>query len=210
MAVEEGDIPPRPMAQGDDAPIEEIHMMPVAFLRGLHFGETFMPGVFTVDDYRGAHSTRFVGSYDDLRASKQRIFALAFAVSRQRERATDWQVHHIVERRHLADVDVLGTLAHAYEAELPCVLIHNDTEHKSYTSTLGSREGTALFRSGLPRRLEDRSALAQRRFATTDGRNSLRVRARLLGEMYDNHYEGDPPLQRIARNVWGAVLQTIG
>ncbi len=184
--------------------------MPMRYLHGVPFGETFMNGVFTVDDYRGAHSTRFVGSYNDLRASKGRILALALAVSRQRERGQDWQVHHIVERMHLADVDVRGTLAHAYEEELPCVLIHNHTEHKSYTSTLGSREGTELFRSGLPRRLKDRSALAQQQFGKPDARKNLRQRARLLSEMYDNHYEGDQPLQLIARNVWNEVLRTIG
>ena len=185
-------------------------MMPMSYLRGVHHGETFMNGVFTVDDYRGAQSTRFVGSYDDLRASKYRILALAFAVARQRERGHDWHVHHIVERMHLADVDVRGTLAHAYEEELPCVLVHNDTEHKSYTSTLGSPEGTELFRSGLPRRLQDRSALAQRQFEKPDARRDLRQRARLLSEMYDNHYEGDRPLQLIARSVWNEVLLTIG
>lgn len=184
-------------------------MMPIDYLRGIRFGETFMNGVFTVEDYRGSHSTRFVGSYHDLRASKQRILDLAFLVSRRRERERDWHVHHIVERMHLADVDVLGTLAHAYELELPCVLVHGHTEHKSYTSTLGSREGTALFRSGLPRRLADRSALAQQRFSSADGRRGLRLRAQQLSEMYDNHYEGDPPLQRVARNVWSAVIHSI-
>jgi hypothetical protein len=182
-------------------------MMPKRYLNGIRYGETFMDGVYMVDDYRSQDSSRWVGSYADLRASKLQILHIAYRISRQRENPADWDVHHIVERKHLADVDFQGTLGVAYEQELPCVLIHRKSEHQSYTSTLGSPEATMLFRSRLPKRMADRSLRAQELCTEATGRKLLRSQAQLLMEMYSNHYEGDPALERIARNVFRSVLK---
>ena len=39
-----------------------------------------------------------------------------------------WDLHHIVEGQHFADVDFTGSLTRLYKEALPVVLIHKD-EH---------------------------------------------------------------------------------
>ena len=62
--------------------------MPQRYVNGIRSAETFMDGVYMVDDYRGHDSSRWVGSYDDLRASKLRILHMAHRISGQREESS--------------------------------------------------------------------------------------------------------------------------
>lgn len=179
-------------------------MLPRKYLQGLDV-DPFegCAGVFATPNPR-SRGWRYISSYADGKRHKPRIFAL-LKQHGQPEIAAEWELHHVVEGQHFADVDFTGRLATLYEAELPCVLIHRN-EHVAYNQLLHIKATDEMFRDRLPRDLLERSR--QSAADAKDRRKHAELRARVLKlkDLYRNAYQGDAVLQKIADNVLSEAL----
>jgi hypothetical protein len=182
-------------------------MLPRRYLQGIAV-DSFegCPGVFAAPDYRSPHSWRYLSSYADGKRHKVRIFAL-LKQHGQSEVQGEWDLHHVVEGQHFADVDFAGRLNALYRDELPCVLIHRN-EHVAYNQVLHIRETDEMFRDRLPKDLLERSQRAAAEAKDRRQHPELRIRVQRLKTLYRSAYTGDPVLQKIASNVLDeAMLQ---
>ncbi len=123
------------------------------------------------------------------------------------QRNRDWHLHHIVELRHCAELDVRGWLARGRAADFarlqaPCVLLAWE-EHNHYTfATLGAGETAELFLTDDPwKRVVDRSAQAVNDATTQDGRQWLHRKVARFRELYAAAYSPEPLLGAIASRV---------
>jgi hypothetical protein len=175
-------------------------MLPAKYLRGVPT-DPFegCPGVFAADHYKQAGAYRYIASYADGLRWKDRIFAL-LARQGQPETPGDWELHHVIEGQHFADIDFTGRLQAMYDEELPVVLLHQG-EHRAYNRLLHIKQTTELFRQVLPK---DQVQRAQEAAVAATDRNrwpELRRRVDDLLRLYGAAYAGDPVLTGIARNV---------
>ena len=186
-------------------PSPTIAMLPSRYLTGVRATQLEdFPGVFAAADYRSSSSSRFVCSYDDGRRHKLRLFQFLARLG-QREARAEWDLHHVVEGQHFADIDFAGRIRTAYAQELPVVLIHKN-EHVAYNQLLHVSATDEMFRDALPDDLVQRSRAAAASAARPAERAALRARVARLAQLYDGAYAGDAILQRIARNVLDDAL----
>ena len=175
-------------------------MLPMKYLLGVTsvpFDQ--YPGIFAVTHHRRADSSRFISSYADGKTNKPELFKF-LARAGQIESRRQWDLHHIVEGQHFADVDFTGRLQTMYQKELPVVLIQKD-EHVAYNMLLHVSATDEMFRDTLPADLLARSRAAMAAAAQPAQRPALRARVDKLIELYDGAYMSDPVLTQIARNV---------
>ncbi len=171
------------------------------YLQGLSY-TTFeqFPGIYATGDYRDEGSSRFICTYEDGQRHKEDLFDL---LNRMHLGLLphEWELHHIVEGRHFADIDFKGNLQLMYDSELPCVLIHSN-EHALYTRIASIRATAELFldreQSGTR---ENRSRQTQLAAANVQKRNRLIQRLDRLTKFYNGVYAGDEMMQTIAFNV---------
>jgi hypothetical protein len=154
------------------------------------------PGIFAVTHHRRADSSRFISSYADGKTNKPELFKF-LARAGQIESRRQWDLHHIVEGQHFADVDFTGRLQTMYQKELPVVLIQKD-EHVAYNMLLHVSATDEMFRDTLPADLLARSRAAMAAAAQPAQRPALRARVDKLIELYDGAYMSDPVLTQIA------------
>jgi hypothetical protein len=179
-------------------------MLPAKYLQGVRATPFEMfPGVFATPHYKQANSSRFICSYADGQRYKAQLFAF-FARAGQTEARGQWDLHHIVEGQHFADIDFTGRLQALYKDELPVVLIQKN-EHVAYNMLLHIAATDEMFRDSLPADLVARSRAAAAAAGQPGQRADLRARVDKLIELYDGAYQGDPVLTRIARNVLNAA-----
>jgi hypothetical protein len=180
-------------------------MLPTRYLRGVP-ATPFegAPGVFAAPHSRHPGSYRYLSSYRDGQAHKPRIFGL-LARYGQPEAREEWDLHHVVEGQHFADIDFRGQLAALYADQLPVVLIHKP-EHRAYNRLLHSRETDELFRDALPREMVRRSQETAAAFRDRNRHDELRARVQELAALYRGAYDGDRVLQRVAQNVFDEAL----
>ena len=153
--------------------------------------------------------TRYLCTYEDGKRHKPMIFSLLEKNGQKEGRAT-WDLHHIVEGQHYADIDFRGMLDIAYKTELPCVLIANE-EHRALNSLLHCKETDELWRdSGLPSDLRERSQAAKVAAQNFAAKSELRQRITGLANFYKNAYIGRPVLQQVAQNVFDEALRRLG
>lgn len=175
-------------------------MLPMKYLRGLQAVPFEMfPGIFAATDHRRGDSSRFISSYADGKTNKAELFRL-LARTGQIESRRQWDLHHIVEGQHFADVDFGGRLQTMYQNELPVVLIQKD-EHVAYNMVLHISATDEMFRDNLPADLLARSRRAVVDAAQPALRPDLRARVDQFIELYEGVYMSDPVLTQIARNV---------
>jgi hypothetical protein len=175
-------------------------MLPQKYLLGVRSVPFEMfPGMFAVTHHRDANSSRFISSYADGKTQKAGLFAF-LARTGQIESRRQWDLHHIVEGQHFADIDFGGRLQAMYQNELPVVLIQKD-EHVAYNMLLHISATDEMFRDTLPADLLARSRAAVAAAAQPAQRPALRARVDKLIELYDGAYMSDPVLTQIARNV---------
>ena len=175
-------------------------MLPTRYLLGVNAVPFEMfPGIFAVTHHRHPNSSRFISSYADGKTNKGQLFAF-LARTGQIESRRQWDLHHIVEGQHFADVDFQGRLQTMYQNELPVVLIQKD-EHVAYNMVLHISETDEMFRDTLPADLLARSRAAMAAAAQPAQHPALRERVDRLIELYDGVYMSDPVLTQIARNV---------
>ena len=178
------------------------------YLRGVEWDPwAGMPGIYATPNSRRRGSWRYICTYRDGKRHKKAIMAKLRQYG-QPERPGDWDLHHIVEGQHFADIDFAGVIASAYHGELPCVLIHKQ-EHVAYNRLLHIRETDELFRDSLPSDLRQRSDQAAERARDPANHGKLREQVMRLMVLYRNAYEGDAALQRIARNVFDDSLSVL-
>jgi hypothetical protein len=183
-------------------------MLPAAYLRGLR-SDPFQgcAGVFALPHHKQPGSWRYVSSYRDGKAHKARIFQL-LAQHGQREEPGQWDLHHIVEGQHFADVDFSGELDRVYQEELPVVLIHKH-EHIAYNQVLHIRETDELYRDVLPKDMRDRAAATHAAAGNRANHGDLRARTQRLMTLYQRAYADDNVLSTIAGNVFRQALQRL-
>jgi hypothetical protein len=157
------------------------------------------PGIFATPHHKHAASSRFICSYADGQRHKAQLFAF-IARAGQVEARRQWDLHHIVEGQHFADIDFGGRLQAMYQNELPVVLIQKD-EHVAYNQLLHVSATDEMFRDNLPADLLQRSQAACAAAKQPNQRAALRSRVEKLLQLYDGAYATDPVLTRIARNV---------
>ena len=175
-------------------------MLPRKYLRGLP-AVPFdpFPGIFAVAHHRRNDSSRIVSSYADGKSRKAELFRF-LARTGQIEARRQWDLHHIVEGQHFADVDFAGRLQTMYQNELPVVLIQKD-EHVAYNMVLHISATDEMFRDTMPAELLARSQQAAAEAAQPAMRPKLRERVDQFIELYEGVYMSDPVLTQIARNV---------
>ncbi len=175
-------------------------MLPSKYLQGVRATPFEMfPGIFATPHHRNPTSSRFICSYADGQRYKAQLFAF-FARAGQTEARGQWDLHHIVEGQHFADVDFAGRLQAMYKDELPVVLIQKN-EHVAYNMLLHIAPTDEMFRDSLPADLVLRSQSAAAAAKQASQRAALRSRVDKLLELYDGAYATDPVLTRIAQNV---------
>ena len=156
-------------------------------------------GLYVARHYRDPHSSRFICSYNDGKNHKNRLFQF-FRRCGQNEIQRDWELHHIVEGQHFADIDFSGRLSKMYANELPCVLIHKE-EHRAYNRLLHIKETDELYRDQLPKDMLRRSQQAAASAQDKSQQRKLQIRLKDIEHLYLDTYCGDPVLQRVAQNV---------
>lgn len=157
------------------------------------------PGIWAVTHHRRDDSSRFISSYADGKTNKGGLFRF-LARAGQIEARRQWDLHHIVEGQHFADVDFGGRLQAMYQNELPVVLIQKD-EHVAYNMLLHVSATDEMFRDTLPADLLARSRQAVADASQPARRPALRARVDKLIELYEGAYMTDPVLTQIALNV---------
>lgn len=178
-------------------PSRYLHGIPVQPFEGCE-------GVFAAPHHRNPLHYRYLCSYRDGKRHKGRIFELLHRYG-QPESSEEWDLHHVVEGQHAADVDFGGRIAVLYENELPCVLIHKD-EHTAYNRLLHIRATDVIFRDVLPRDLDRRSQDAVASARDRRRHPQLRLRINNLAALYRSVYAGDSVLQQVAHNVFRDAL----
>lgn len=144
--------------------------------------------------------TRYICTYEDGKRYKGKIFDLLKKHGQTEVRKT-WDLHHIVEGQHYADIDFMGRLEIAYKKELPCVLIANE-EHRALNSLLHCKETDELWRDiALPSNLKERSRATAKAARDRSNTSALKKRLREIRNLYINAYSGRPILRQIAMNV---------
>jgi hypothetical protein len=175
-------------------------MLPMKYLRAVQAVPFEMfPGIWAVTHHRRNDSSRFISSYADGKTNKGELFRF-LARTGQIEARRQWDLHHIVEGQHFADVDFGGRLQTMYQNELPVVLIQKD-EHVAYNMLLHVSATDEMFRDTLPADLMKRSRDAMTAAAQPAQRPALRARVDKLIELYEGTYMSDPVLTQIALNV---------
>jgi hypothetical protein len=175
-------------------------MLPNKYLLGVRATQFEMfPGVFATPPHRHPTSSRFICSYADGQRYKAQLFAF-FSRAGQTEARGQWDLHHIVEGQHFADIDFSGRLQALYKDGLPVVLIQKN-EHVAYNMLLHIAATDEMFRDSLPADLVLRSQAAAAAAKQPNQRGALRERVDNLIELYTLAYQGDPVLTRIALNV---------
>lgn len=178
------------------------------YLFGLVANDYDTPGIFGTPDTRHPGTWRILCSYDDGKAHKQTLFSRLSAHG-QHEVARTWQLHHVVERQHYADIDFTGELLTLYRSALPCVLLPQE-EHRVYNSLLHIQETSDLYRdislsSDVIKRSQTTAAEAKNRA----NHPRLRQRAEELKRLYQNAYTGDSVLTTVAINVINSALKNL-
>lgn len=183
-------------------------MLPLRYLDALDADDfEGCPGLFALPHHKQEGAWRYVGSYQDAKRHKKKVFELLKRHG-QREDPARWDLHHIVEGQHFADVDFTGGLARLYEEELPVVLIHKD-EHIAYNQLLHIRETDELFRGDLPSDMRERAAATHRAALDPSNHGEMRARVFRLQSLYGQAYADDGVLSRIAQNVLRVQLQRL-
>lgn len=180
---------------------------------GLHASETF-PGCWLAERPRGL-GTYLISSHERGGLAKPAFLTLARRFERESGgnawarlgRNREWHLHHIVELRHCAELDVRGWLARGRSSPysrfaVPCVLLARE-EHDHYThQTLGAGETPTLFSTRDPYdKVVERSAEAVAAGATAEGRSRLLQKVRRFRELYRHAYHPEPVLEAVARRV---------
>jgi len=179
------------------------------YLRGVQAVPFEMfPGIWAITHHRRNDSSRLVSSYADGKSRKAELFKF-LARTGQIEARRQWDLHHIVEGQHFADVDFGGRLQTMYQNELPVVLIQKD-EHVAYNMLLHVSATDEMFRDTLPADLLARSRAAMAEAARPGQRPALRARVDKLIELYEGAYMSDPVLTRIALNVLTDARSLVG
>ncbi len=160
-------------------------------------------GIFVADHYR-AGSYRYLTTYADGKRHKARIFDLLKRYGQIESRGR-WDLHHVVEGQHFADIDFTGELPTLYKNALPCVLIERN-EHIAYNQLLHVRETDELFRERLPSDMLQRSAHVAALARDRREHGTLRLQVQKLRQLYRRAYEGDHVLQKVADNVFDVAL----
>lgn len=176
-------------------------MLNLSYLSSLPYQQVdSFPGFFAVADHRRPDSSRFICTYSDGKRHKQNFFLFLGKLG-QLETSAEWELHHIVEGRHYADVDFRGELTMLYEDVLPCVLIHR-SEHELYSRLASIRATKELYlTSGLSNDMNVRSTQVAQEAGSIQNRAALEKRLEKLISLYRHAYEGDYVLQKIALNV---------
>jgi len=168
-----------------------------------------LPGLYTVADHRNRDSTRWICTYADGQRHKTALFALMRRMG-QNEQPSDWDIHHIVEGHHFADIDFRAELDRMYQNQLPCVFIHRREEHTLYTRLARTGAVSQLFRGqGMPRTAAERSKSVANEARDPRNRTALRKRVEDLRSFYKGVYMGDPVLTTIANNVLDEALKKL-
>lgn len=181
--------------------------MPAEYLSGLQYTPAESPGIYQTAHHHQAGAYRIIGSYADLQRFKE---SMAGALTAFRNERGDWQIHHIVEGRHFADLDFEGRLADLYTFELPCVLIHQRTEHELFSRIQSTKATDELYREwALSGDSAERSRQAKQ--AAADRRTHAQLRRQIedYKRLYSALYSNDHVLRRIALNVFNKALGTL-
>jgi hypothetical protein len=154
---------------------------------------------------------RFVMTYADGQAKKASVFSLLKAFGVNRLVPSEWDLHHIVEGRHFADLDFRGEYTTMYAQELPCILLHRQSEHSLYTVLAGIKATKELYLDKISGDSEARASQTCTLFSTIKGSRDdkwrgeqldiLRQRLANMRKLYGNTYSGDPLMRQIAKNV---------
>lgn len=178
------------------------------YLAGIYHKQFEMiDGFYVAHHYRNPNHSRFISSYNNGKYQKRRLFN-CMRMFGQDEIEKDWELHHIVEGQHFADIDFSGRLKKMYAEELPCVFIHK-IEHRAYNSLLHVKETGELYRDELPKDMLQRSHQAVVSAADKSKKRELLTRIRKLENLYLDAYSGDPIFQRIAQNVFSEAKQVV-
>lgn len=183
-------------------------MIPRTYLQGLEADDFDIPGVYGARHSRSPGSWRILCSYDDGQRHKARLFANMAAAGQAESRGT-WELHHIVEGQHFADIDFQGQLDRLYKQVLPCVLIAKE-EHLAYNRLLHISETDELYRdNGLPAGVRARSISTAASARNRANHAALRRRVDDLLQLYRNAYSGDQVLTAVAENVLRSTLTAL-
>jgi hypothetical protein len=174
-------------------------MLPLEYLSYLDY-DLFenLNGIFVISHYKMGY--RYISTYKDAQNHKEYIFNLLEKYG-QIEKRKDWEIHHIVEGQHYADIDFSGKLKKLYYDELPCVFIEKN-EHIAYSMSLHTKETDILYRDHLPLETMKRSRKAFLDAAHVNNFARLKNRLVRLENLYVNVYQNDVQLQTVAKNVF--------
>ncbi len=160
-----------------------------------------LPGLYTVADHRDQNSSRWICTYADGQRHKTALFNLMRRLG-QNEQAADWDIHHIVEGHHFADIDFRGQLSQMYQNQLPCVFLHRREEHTLYSRLARTSATSELFRGkGMAQTADARAKATAQEARDPRNRMMLRKRVEDLRSYYKGVYLGDPVLSTIANRV---------
>ena len=134
-------------------------------------------GVFAIKNPRKVGSWYYVSTYNYFNNYKRDFFHF-ISTQGQKEDLSMWELHHVVERQHLAGFHTKSEVDMLYKNVWPCIFIPRNL-HLSYSSVLHSKGSQLIFQS--------------------KGETSLTPKG--LASLYRTVYEGNSVLQTIANNV---------
>lgn len=146
-----------------------------------------IPELYVADHH--IQGWRYFTTHKKGKAKKTLIFQ-KLAEGGMLENKGHWDWHHVVEGNHLAPLYTSYDYERFYDDEWPTVLMHSNEEHKVLNSLFRSK-GT----------LEGLQHAGSRPLQGGERMNYLRT----LYQRYQDIYQGDPLLQKVAHNVISSI-----
>jgi hypothetical protein len=186
-------------------------MLKSEYLKGIRGGEMLVSGWLYFPHHCQPGQHRLVTTYAIGQRGKGDLFNLLKHFGSKHLVNEEWDLHHIVEGRHIVDVDFWGQYDQLYEYELPCILLHK-SEHSLYTRLASIRQTKVLYldnnlsgdsQARASQTASEFSSLKANQNQKQQGEQLARLQARLnkLRQLYHHAYGGEPLMQTIARNV---------
>ncbi|MCW3111180.1 MAG: hypothetical protein JWQ09_5686 [Segetibacter sp.] len=140
----------------------------------------------------------YVTTYDKRdNGSKESILGL------MGKKPKDFDFHHIIEKRHLADISIDGMLDINHGYKMPVVLLHNLEHRLAFTSILSTKETRYLYMNKETGyiSLQQKQLEAIKLYKSAEGKKLLAERVAAMKKLYSQVYETEPLLKQVANNI---------
>jgi hypothetical protein len=130
--------------------------------------------------------------FTDYASAKSQNLKASIASLLDTQLNADWQWHHVIEKTHIKLLFNANEVDHWYQTEIPCVLVHNQTEHVDFNRLLHTAGTKAVFDLPTSKNILDGG--------------DRKVYLESLYSLYNIVYGSDTILKTVSHNVLNCFL----